>query len=165
MFTLQSGHYGGSPFTFTEVNDDTIPDYFWPGGYAAEYVTPDGDVLCGACVRKAFTDEHDADHDNAIAGQLPGPCEAHNSERSTGLMCDGCNEWIVEPHCVECSTEFTPPGVTCGIFVDDSGSVLLCGHCLAQEVVSGGAVKVGKRAYQLTGDQWYRVNRPTTFTR
>jgi hypothetical protein len=171
MYTLQSGTYNGTPYTFNTIDTDNIPDYFWPGGYAAEYVTSDGDILCGACVRNAFTDDSLSDHDMAIAGEIAGPCEAHESEHSTGLMCDGCIEWIIAPHCVECSDPFTRSNPTSPYpwfdtaFRDDSGSVLMCATCLAKEVVARSAVKTGKRAYQLTGDQWYRVNHPTTFTR
>lgn len=164
-YTLQSCHYGSRPYTFDSVDTDTVPDYFWPGGYPAEYVTPDGGILCGTCTRLMLTDDSYADHDDAIAGRFAGPCEVHASEHSTGLMCDHCNGWIVEPHCVECGDDFTPPGVTSGIFNDDSGSVVICGHCLAKQVVSGHAKKTGKRTYQLTGNHWYLVNFPTTFTR
>jgi hypothetical protein len=79
MYTLQSGTYNGTPYTFNTIDTDNIPDYFWPGGYAAEYVTSDGDILCGACVRNAFTDDSLSDHDMAIAGEIAGPCEAHGS--------------------------------------------------------------------------------------
>jgi hypothetical protein len=140
MFTLQSGTYNGTPYTFDTIDTDTVPDYLWPGGYAAEYVTSDGDILCGTCVRKSFTDDSLSDHDMAINGEIAGPCEAHDSEHSTGLMCDGCNEWIIEPHCVECGDTFTN-----GVFGDDSGLVLICPTCLAKEVVAHSAVKTGKR--------------------
>jgi hypothetical protein len=171
MFTLQSGTIHGTPYTFDLVDTDTIPDYLWPGGYAVEYVTPDGDILCGACVRNAFLDDHLSDHDMAINGEIAGPCEAHESEHSTGLMCDGCNEWIIEPHCVECTNAFTRSDQTSpypwfdAAFGDDSGSILICATCLAKQVIDDQAVKTGKRTYQLTGDQWYRVNSPVTFTR
>lgn len=98
MYTLQSGYVYGSPYTFTEINDDTVPSYLWPGGYAAEYIAPDGGTLCGDCMRRAFLDDSLTDHDAAMAGQFAGPCEAHDeSEERLGITCEGCNRWIVEP--------------------------------------------------------------------
>lgn len=81
-------------------------------------------------------------------------------------MCDGCSEWIIAPHCVECSADFAPNlPESARPFVDDSGAVLICPHCLAKEVANHRATKTGKRQYTLTADQWYRVNSPTVFSR
>lgn len=168
-YTLQSPHYGGTPHTFTaDQLAAAVPSYIWPGGYAAEYTTPDGSALCGECVRKAFTDPADADHDNAAAGSIAGPHEAHPSQHTTGLQCEGCNEWIVTPNCAECAKELTRTDPTTPYpwfdeaYGDETRSLLICARCLAQLVTKGDAAKAGKRTYSATGSHWYA---PATFTR
>lgn len=62
---------------------------------------------------------------------------------SSGIYCE-CGEVIVEPHCLECGTE-TYSGAW---FNSDTGEYEICGHCLAEYVTNGDAVKTGKLRYE-----------------
>lgn len=141
-----------APYRDTEqevIEQDLFPYYAFPGGYTIEYVTPGGDVLCAGCARKDYAD--DPESASYITGGI-----AEESQHSTGLMCDGCNEWIVAPHCVDCGDEMEEIKEKARtIFHDETGSYLLCSHCLAQAVTRKRAHKTGKRQYRVT-DEWYR---------
>jgi hypothetical protein len=136
--------------TADEVIDlDLFPAYAWPGGYTIAYYPPDtGIVLCADCARENYRDDPEQ------AGSYHAEI-AEDSEHSTGLYCDGCNEAIIAAHCVDCSDdldEVKEKGRL--IFHDETGSYLVCSHCLAQAVTRKRAHKTGKQQYRVT-DEWY----------
>lgn len=54
------------------VYSDLFAPYAWPGGYAVEYITPGGDVLCADCARREVL-ENRGSVDSAI--YYEGPVE------------------------------------------------------------------------------------------
>lgn len=132
------------------IDKDLFPPYAWPGGYVIAYYPPDaGIVLCAACAAAEYRE--DPEEGSMIQGEI-----AEESQHSTGLMCDGCNEWIIAPHCVDCGDDLDEIAAkTRTIFQDDTGEFFLCSHCLAEAVTRKRAHKTGKRQYRVT-DEWYR---------
>jgi hypothetical protein len=135
------------------IEQDIFPFYAFPGGYTIAYYPHDehgsltGDVLCAKCAREEYRENPEA---GAAYGEI-----AEESQHSTGLMCDQCNEWIITPHCVDCADDLgdvQEKGRT--VFHDEAGEYLVCSHCLACAVVKDRAHKTGKRSYRVTGE-WY----------
>jgi hypothetical protein len=120
--------YGNGFADFENAVNTAFPFYAWPGGYPIVYVG-DGYMLCAKCMRSAWTDETDADYENAHNGEISG--SVLESPRSQGEMCDGCNEYIpgCEPHCADCGkeeAEWVGEGYT-----TDSGEDEYCPKCMA----------------------------------
>jgi hypothetical protein len=131
------------------IDLDLFPAYAWPGGYTIAYYPPDaGIVLCAKCAAADYRD--DPEQAGSYWSEI-----AEESEHSTGLYCDGCNEAIIAPHCVDCADDLDDVQEKGrAIFHDETGSYLVCSHCLACAVVKDRAHKTGKRSYQVTGE-WY----------
>lgn len=44
--------------------DEKLPAYAWPGGYAIAYLTDDGEYLCAACVNDESNPVHEDEPDD-----------------------------------------------------------------------------------------------------
>jgi hypothetical protein len=139
--------------TADEVIDlDLFPAYAWPGGYTIAYYPMNahgdltGEVICAECARAEYRKDPEQQHHAAIV---------EDSEHSTGLYCDGCNQPIIAAHCVDCSDDLKDVKEKGRlIFLDEAGEYFLCSHCLAQAVTRQRAHKTGKQQYRVT-DEWY----------
>lgn len=159
------GHYeyvhdGRESSSYYDSRDAAIDAYFspyaWPGGYPVEYYYPGaGAVICAACAKQEWLDSED--------GEAADGYVADGDPSSTGVMCDGCNEWIVEPVCVQCDRPLTE--VRRPLFVDAAQDMIVCTACMAQLVCKGEASKVGKQTYAIDRQSaWYAHSNPFTST-
>ncbi len=142
--------------------NNAFPFYAFPGAYPIEYVTPDTTILCARCARKAYTEEDDPDHAFARDGKIEGYI-VEESQHSTGLMCDACDYWIIEPHCIECSDDYTSLARQGRVLVfgNEEGDKCVCERCLAKEKIEGHAIKTGKGTYRVGAQPWWG---PGTFS-
>lgn len=106
---------------------------YGPGRYAVQYVS-DGDIHCSEC----------AYHHWQECGERWQPwLTTGDYHESIGVYCGTCGNAIIEPHCLECGSE----DYGGAWFTSDSGEYQLCGHCLAEYVVRGDAVKTDLNTY------------------
>jgi hypothetical protein len=148
------GHFeyvydGRESFSYYDSREQAIDAYFspyaWPGGAAIAYFAEGGAcVLCAKCAKQDFLDSE--------TGEAWDGYPEDGDPSSTGVMCDGCNEWIVEPVCRECYDELET--VKSPVFWSESGESAVCAHCMAQLCGKGEASKIGKLTFNVSGP-WY----------
>lgn len=135
----------------TAINE-LFPAYAWPGGYPLAYVG-DGYLLCADCVRKAFDDPTEPDHDALHNGEIQASQLGDN--RGTGTYCEHCDAAIIEPACADCGTE-EGDGFHYPAFVKESGDAQICASCMSRHVVEETATKTGKGIYEVElNTPWY----------
>jgi hypothetical protein len=129
--------------SWQSVYDDVFPAQAWPGGYVILWYV-DGDILCADCAKE---------HWMQTGIRLPHDLAGDNY--GMGEYCGNCNAVIVEPGCADCGDEcgdgFHEPA-----FIRINGDAQVCARCMADHVVSGDAVKVGKLRYDVAfNGPWY----------
>ncbi|MDQ3540313.1 MAG: hypothetical protein M3440_06455 [Chloroflexota bacterium] len=141
------------PFDTREAAEASMfPARAWPGGYDIAYVG-DGFVICSECALKAYRDDGEPDHEGLHNGEIIASVWHADTEDSGGVTCDHCNEYIVEPFCVECGDEEGDDLM----FRHDNYNMFIHPKCLAERVIRGDVVKTSKRTYEHAPfDTWTR---------
>lgn len=129
-----TGRHAPTPWQGSYISgEDELFYAYAHGGYAMQYVS-DGDIHCSACALAHWQETGERWQPWASTGDY---------SESTGIHCGTCEAEIVAPHCLECGNEnYSGP-----YFTSDSGEYQICGHCLAEYVVRGDAVKVDLNTY------------------
>ena len=107
-----------------------LETYAWPGGYAMEWHTGWGEVLCGGCANDRVRDyaEHEHDKDYVLCeGELPHFCTY--SEEGPPTHCDECGRVMFEGYeeCDRCGEWFDTEDLDFG-----SGAGGFCEKCMAE---------------------------------
>jgi hypothetical protein len=132
---------------------DLFPSHTSMGGYELAYVG-DGYILCADCVRKAFDDPTEPDHEALHNGEITA--SQLGDDYGTGDYCDHCNAAIREPGCADCGTEEGDDKFHAPVFVKESGDAQICATCMARHVVEETATKTGKGIYEVElNTPWY----------
>lgn len=131
-----------------EAEESLFRPYAWPGGHDVVWVG-DGFLLCAVCALKAYREPDEADHEAIHNGELTASVYYIDAEDSAGVICDGCQEYIIQPHCAECGTDTDDDHFIEPLFTHTQYGIVLCAHCLAGMVVRGEAYKTGKREYEV----------------
>jgi hypothetical protein len=117
--------------------------YAWPGGYPVAFYDRSGGILCYDCAEsELFSAEEMSDDDFTYDDGLTFHAEVENGDQQFygGVMCDGCNEYIVEAQCPECSDPLFDG--TAILHADNVDASMIHRRCAAKMVCDGAAQRV-----------------------
>jgi hypothetical protein len=132
--------------TLADLNESS--SYAWPGGYPVAFYDHSGGILCYDCVEAELFAEVDADYDGTIT-TFESSVEDGDQQYYGGVMCDGCNEYIVPPCCPDCGDELYDGSAL--LHADNVDASLMHRRCAAKLVCEPGIEPYRGGAKRLPG--------------
>jgi hypothetical protein len=120
--------------TLADLNESS--PYAWPGGCPVAFYDHSGVVLCYDCLETELFAEVDEEYDGTMT-TFESNVEDGDQQYYGGIMCDSCNQFIVEPVCPECGDELYDGSAL--LHADNVDASLMHRRCAVQLIAGRGS--------------------------